>query len=65
MSPRRKFRSKLKMCEKSKKNLEPTMGHKLTWHYFSHVGMTCGHMGKIVVDEFVHICKLQIFFSWP
>ena len=37
------------------------MGHKLTWHYFSHDGMTCDHMGKIVVYEFVHICKLQIF----
>ena len=29
------------------------MGHKLTWHYFSHDGMTCDHMGKIVVYEFV------------
>ena len=62
MSTRTKFRLKLKNVPK---NLEPTMGHKLTWHYFSHDGMTCDHMGKIVVYEFVHICKLQIFFSWP
>ena len=55
--PKKKIHVEIEKCvKKVQKNLEPPMCHKLTWHYFSHVGISCGNMGKIVADQFGHIC---------